>query len=159
MPSRKRSQSNSVTGDAIAAVKSSIPAKVRKSSLPAWVRFPLMVLLRLTLSALFYTISSQFTAGDLATVSRSINDWASMSGLFVAKVLELAAGWYTGLDGTCHVHEFAQCIRAACVENIFGSRLLILYRRRPCIANIRLAPPRQLSPHELLRHPTHHHTI
>ena len=45
------------------------------SKLPAQLRFPLLVFSSLTLSASLYFLISPFTSGDLATVSRSRDNW------------------------------------------------------------------------------------
>jgi len=47
-------------------------APLRASKLPAFLRFPLLVLLSLTLSSLLYSLLAEYTKGDLAIVSRSL---------------------------------------------------------------------------------------
>ncbi|KAI4134529.1 MAG: hypothetical protein LQ347_001452 [Umbilicaria vellea] len=68
--------------------------------LPAALRFPLLVVFSLTLSSVFYSLSSAFTAGDLSSVSRSLNDWWEVAGLVGWKATELAVGWWGEYDGT-----------------------------------------------------------
>jgi len=76
----------------------STSAPVSTSQLPAALRFPLLVTLSLTLSSLLYSFSSDFTAGDLATVSRSLNKWSEVGGLLAWKTIELGVGWWGEYD-------------------------------------------------------------
>ena len=54
---------------------------VRPSKIPAVLRFPLVVTLSLTLSALLYSFAAEYTSGDLAGVSRSLDQWWQVSVL------------------------------------------------------------------------------
>ncbi len=56
-------------------------APVRASKLPRRIQFPLVVLLSLSTSALFYSFAAKYTAGELATVSRSLNEWWEVGAL------------------------------------------------------------------------------
>ena len=67
-------------------------------NIPVILRFPLVVLLSLTLSAMAYSLSSDFMVGDLSAVSRTLNEWWQISGLLGCKVLELGAGWWFEYD-------------------------------------------------------------
>lgn len=69
------------------------------SKLPTAMRFPLLVLLSLSLSALLYSVSSELMVGDLSSVSRSLNEWWQVGGLLGCKTLELAVGWWGEFDG------------------------------------------------------------
>jgi len=69
------------------------------SKLPAELRFPLVLALNLSLSALLYSFASEFTAGDLSSVSRSINTWWEIGTLVAFRVVELAVGWWGEYDG------------------------------------------------------------
>lgn len=60
--------------------------------------FPFLVLFSLTLSSALYTFASGFTAGDLSSVSRSIDDWWQVAGLIGWKTAELAVGWWGEYD-------------------------------------------------------------
>ncbi|MCJ1255372.1 hypothetical protein MMC24_003188 [Lignoscripta atroalba] len=80
------------------AAMPSQPAPLPASKLPAPLRFPLVVILSLTLSALLYSFTSEFTAGDLSSVSRSLNEWWQVSGLVGWKATELAIGWWGEYD-------------------------------------------------------------
>lgn len=68
------------------------------SKIPTLLRFPLLVLSSLTLSSALYTFASHFTAGDLSSVSRSIDDWWQVAGLIGWKTAELAVGWWGEYD-------------------------------------------------------------
>lgn len=94
MPKRKQ---------AVAVVVDSPPdtdivTKEPDSTLPEILHFPLLVVLSLTLSATLYTFASAFTAGDLSSVSRRLDDWWEVAGLIGWKTAELAAGWWGGYD-------------------------------------------------------------
>ena len=51
------------------------PGMEKQSKLPRFLRFPLVVVLSLTLSSMLYSFTSSFTASDLAKVSRSLDQW------------------------------------------------------------------------------------
>lgn len=51
------------------------------SSLPPALRFPLLVLTSLALSSLLYSLVAEYTAGDLARVSRSLERWWEVGAL------------------------------------------------------------------------------
>ena len=95
MPRRKQ---------AVVAIVDSPPAtpvlvKEPESTFPATLQFPVIVVLSLTLSATLYTVASSFTAGDLSSVSRRLDDWWEVAGLVGWKTAELAVGWWGGYDG------------------------------------------------------------
>lgn len=77
---------------------SSTPAPVPTSKLPAAMRFPLLVMLSLSLSSLLYSFSSDYMAGDLATVSRSLNKWSEVAELIGWRTVELGIGWWGEYD-------------------------------------------------------------
>lgn len=52
-----------------------------KSTLPAWARFPLVLLMNLCLSSVLYSVSAQWTAGELASVSKRYKGWTVLAGL------------------------------------------------------------------------------
>ena len=81
---------------------SSAPPPLDIHHVPHSLRFPLAVLLNLTLSALLYSFTSDFRAGDLSSVSRSINEWWEVLGLLGGKIAEFAIGWYGDYDRKCH---------------------------------------------------------
>ena len=70
------------------------------SILPAQARFPILVVSSLTISSLLYSVVSPFTTGDLATVSKSRDNWVEITGLLAWKATQLAVGWFGGYDST-----------------------------------------------------------
>jgi len=65
---------------ALAVVKDG-EAPVRSSKLPPFVRFPLVLLLSLTLSSLLHSLSAPYTGLELAAVSRKLVRWEEVVGL------------------------------------------------------------------------------
>jgi hypothetical protein len=83
------------------------------SKIPSFLRFPLLLILNLGLSALLYSLASEFTTGDLASVSRSIDGPWEVTGLVGWKALELALGWWGGYDGKIPLwpkYSYAKCL-------------------------------------------------
>ncbi|RDW83389.1 hypothetical protein BP5796_04880 [Coleophoma crateriformis] len=76
-------------------------ASTRISKLPEPLRFPLLVTLSLTLSSLLYSFSAQFlnTEGDLAAVSRRLDQWWEVGALLGWRACELSLAWWGGYDG------------------------------------------------------------
>jgi hypothetical protein len=60
-------------------------APVRTSKLPPLIRFPLLLLLNLTLSALLYSFVAPFIGGELASVSPSGYSWKEAWGLIFVR--------------------------------------------------------------------------
>jgi hypothetical protein len=85
----------------------------QQSKLPRVVRFPLLVVLNLSLSALLYSITSDITTGDLALVSKTYNEWWQVTGLVGWKALELAVGWWGHYDGKKQ-RRACNCYRELC---------------------------------------------
>ena len=56
-------------------------APLHASKLPRPIQFPLVVILSLSSSALLYSFAADFTAGELAAVSRSLNEWWEVGAL------------------------------------------------------------------------------
>lgn len=54
---------------------------VRPSKIPSFLQFPLLVTLSLTLSSLLYSFAADYTSGDLARVSRTLNQWWEVGAL------------------------------------------------------------------------------
>lgn len=99
MPSRKRA----VVAPSNVAARSSRPS----SKIPETFRFPLVVIFSLALSSVLYSVQSNFTAGDLSSVSRSHDDWWTVIGLIAWKTAELAVGWWEGYDRGSHIESAA----------------------------------------------------
>ncbi|KAE9379167.1 hypothetical protein N431DRAFT_499806 [Stipitochalara longipes BDJ] len=73
-------------------------AVVRPSKIPPPLRFPLVLLLSLTLSSMLYSFTSSQTA-DLASVSRRLDQWWQVGSLLGWRTFELGLGWYGDYDG------------------------------------------------------------
>lgn len=76
MPGRKEK----IADKALAAVRQG-DASLRASKLPRPIQFPLVVILSLSSSALLYSFAAEYTAGELATISRSLNEWWEVGAL------------------------------------------------------------------------------
>jgi hypothetical protein len=76
MPDRKEKLT-----DKVVAVVYQGDAPLRASKLPAPLQFPLVVVLSLSSSALLYSFASEYIDGELATVSRSLNQWWEIGAL------------------------------------------------------------------------------
>jgi hypothetical protein len=70
-----------------------------QSKLPPSVRFPLLVVLSLSLSSFLYSLAAPVIESDLASVSRRLEGWAEVLALFGWKTFELGLGWWGGYDG------------------------------------------------------------
>ena len=100
MPPRKRTTALPNGPDNVVASKTTKTSPpIPTSKIPSPLRFPLAIILNMSLSSLLYTIAAEFTAGDLASVSRSVNDWPQIFGLVACKILELGVSWFGGFDG------------------------------------------------------------
>ena len=107
MAPRKRAALPNGPQDGVVATKTTLKSPaVPTSKIPPLLRFPLAVILNMSLSSLLYTISAEFTAGDLANVSRSVNDWPQIFGLVACKIAELGVSWFGGFDGMSTSLEF-----------------------------------------------------
>ncbi|KAI9809500.1 MAG: hypothetical protein M1827_006806 [Pycnora praestabilis] len=79
------------------------PAPVTTSKLPNAMRFPLLAILSLSFSSLLYTLAADFAVGELAGVSRSLNEWWEVLGLVGWRIVELGVGWYGGYDAAIYL--------------------------------------------------------
>lgn len=68
-------------GDKAMAVVYQGNVPLRASKLPRPIQFPLVVILSLSSSALLYSFAAEHTAGELATISRSLNEWWEIGAL------------------------------------------------------------------------------
>lgn len=69
-----------------------------RSRVPAFVRFPLAVVMSLGLSAALYSFVPELTGYDLAAVSRSLNEPWQIGALLAWKVSEVLMAWLAGFD-------------------------------------------------------------
>ncbi|KAG0646867.1 hypothetical protein D0Z07_6247 [Hyphodiscus hymeniophilus] len=74
-------------------------APIRASKLPAFLPFPLLVLLSLTLSSLLYSFVAEYMEGDLASVARKLDQWHEVGAMVGWRTFELGLGWFGGYDG------------------------------------------------------------
>lgn len=75
-----------------------LPAQTVSGS-PSTFRFIILVLSSFALSVAARTFSSYFVEGDLAGVTRTIDDWPQISGFLGGRAVELALGWWGKYDG------------------------------------------------------------
>jgi len=92
------SRKQKISDKVIAVVQHGDP-QIRASKLPAFLRFPLLVLLSLTISSLLYSFVAGYTEGDLASVSRSLDQWYEVGALVGWRTFELGLGWFSDYDG------------------------------------------------------------
>ena len=69
------------SADKTIAIAQQGKAVIPPSRLPRPLRFPLLVLLSLSLSSLLYSLTAGYTAGELASVSRSLDQWWEVGAL------------------------------------------------------------------------------
>ncbi|KAL2074779.1 hypothetical protein VTL71DRAFT_8558 [Oculimacula yallundae] len=74
-------------------------AVVRASTIPAVLRFPLVVTLSLVLSTLLYSVAAEYSSGDLARVSRTGEQEWYLIVLMGWRTFELGLGWFGDYDG------------------------------------------------------------
>ncbi|KAI9836729.1 MAG: hypothetical protein M1837_003261 [Sclerophora amabilis] len=93
MPPRKAISKGSVAAPTPNATPTSL------SRLPHYLRFPLLIFANLVLSSALYSLASDYTAGDLGSVSRSFDAWWEVTALIGWRAAELAVGWLNNYDG------------------------------------------------------------
>lgn len=96
--SRKKSTGTPSASSTTAIAKRDGVGAASASKLPSWLRFPLVVVLNLSLSSILYTLSASQLTSDLAEASRRHDEWEEISFMLFAKVLELGVTWYSGFD-------------------------------------------------------------
>ncbi|KAI9679811.1 MAG: hypothetical protein M1817_004825 [Caeruleum heppii] len=70
-----------------------------RSAIPNPLRFPLLLLVNLTVSSLLYTVAATYGSTDLGGVSRRLDEWWEVAGLIGWRAIELAVGWICNFDG------------------------------------------------------------
>ncbi|KAG9232569.1 hypothetical protein BJ875DRAFT_380437 [Amylocarpus encephaloides] len=75
-------------------------APLRPSTLPPFLRFPLVVVLSLSLSSLLYSLIAGFNGSeqDLARVRRRLDSWWDVGALVGWRMFELGLGWFGNYD-------------------------------------------------------------
>jgi hypothetical protein len=84
----------------VATATGSSPAPLPASKLPASLRFPLVIILSLSISTLAYTTVADLTDRELSSVSRSLNEWWHPIAALAWRAITLAVAWYNNYDGT-----------------------------------------------------------
>lgn len=75
------------------------------SRVPSVIRFPLVVLVSLSLSTLLHTFTAEFAGFQLATASKDATENWQVGALMGWKLLELFTAWNAGYD--CKLREHA----------------------------------------------------
>lgn len=70
----------------------------QKSSLPSFLRFPLVAILSFSISSLGYSFINEFTRGELATVMRTLDTSREVNIMTGWRLAELALGWFANFD-------------------------------------------------------------
>ncbi|KAJ9155086.1 glycogen debranching enzyme protein [Pleurostoma richardsiae] len=83
------------TGELV--VQGDRPAKPRPH-LPKPLQFPLVAILSLSISSLGYSILNEYTEGELANISRTLDSWPEIALLALWRLFELALGWFARFD-------------------------------------------------------------
>ncbi|OHE94652.1 hypothetical protein CORC01_10053 [Colletotrichum orchidophilum] len=70
----------------------------QRSHLPTAVQFPLVTVLSFSISSLCYSFLSEWSRGELAGISKSLDTWGEVATLAGWRVFELALGWFGNFD-------------------------------------------------------------
>ena len=77
----------------------------RLARIPSPARFFLVVLGSLILSSALFTLSADFTQGDLGLVSKHLEEWWEVGVLIAWRGVEVATAWLVGFDGGCFLYK------------------------------------------------------
>ena len=108
------------------------------AKLPTILRFPLVVILTLSINALTNTIAADILGPSLAPVSRTLNEGWQAAAVVTWKALELGVAWFMGFDGTLHCLYQLRLDRSPC-----SSHLLQKGHSTACTPSVKA---RQLTP-------------
>ena len=114
---------------------------------PSTLRYLILVFSSFALSVAARTFSSYFVEGDLASVTRTIDDWPQISGFLGGRAVELALGWWGRYDG-----------RAMMRNDMRDMKLMFFHRCGYGSADIVVAHALLSSSQDLLRRPPNDHT-
>ncbi|KAJ5514100.1 hypothetical protein N7463_003652 [Penicillium fimorum] len=95
---RTASWSNN-TRPACELAKTATAQTSRLACIPSLARFILVVLSSLTVSSILFTLTSNFTVGDLGPISKHLEEWWEVGGLIAWRALEVGLAWVLGFDG------------------------------------------------------------
>ena len=99
MAPRKRASTGASHAPKSATVSSWLRSNVESETLTdALARFPLVLLCNFLISAVGFSIASEFLAGDLGSIQRSGADWWEVAGWMSCKAFELLFVWVCGFD-------------------------------------------------------------
>ncbi|KAK4552511.1 hypothetical protein LTR86_010355 [Recurvomyces mirabilis] len=87
-----------INADANAMDAPALPQMPPATRLPSWVRFPMVVVISLALSAFLNTLIADFTGYELAAVSREVTEQGQIAALMGWKLVELGTAWAAGYD-------------------------------------------------------------
>ena len=74
------------------------PKIMAASKMPAYIRFPLMCILSLSLSTLFYSFIADWAGFEFASVARDFTETWQVAVVVAWKFVELSMAWYAGYD-------------------------------------------------------------
>ncbi|KAF9874105.1 hypothetical protein CkaCkLH20_08477 [Colletotrichum karsti] len=70
----------------------------QRSHLPTALQFPLVTVLSFSISSLCYSFLSEWSRGELAGISKSLDTWGEVATLAGWRIFELALGWFGNFD-------------------------------------------------------------
>ncbi|KAF6813698.1 hypothetical protein CMUS01_12777 [Colletotrichum musicola] len=70
----------------------------QRSHLPTVLQFPLVTVLSFSISSLCYSFLSEWSRGELAGISKSLDTWGEVAILAGWRIFELALGWFGNFD-------------------------------------------------------------
>ncbi|KXH39723.1 hypothetical protein CSIM01_07743 [Colletotrichum simmondsii] len=70
----------------------------QRSHLPKALQFPLVTVLSFSISSLCYSFLSEWSRGELAGISKSLDTWGEVATLAGWRIFELALGWFGNFD-------------------------------------------------------------
>ncbi|KAL0931866.1 uncharacterized protein CTRU02_212819 [Colletotrichum truncatum] len=72
--------------------------RLQRSHLPTALQFPLVTVLSFSISSLCYSFLSEWSRGELAGISKSLDTWGEVTALAGWRIFELALGWFGNFD-------------------------------------------------------------
>lgn len=70
----------------------------RNSGLPTALRFPIVAILSFSISSMGYSFINEFTKGELATITRTLETPRELGLMTSWRLTELALGWFANFD-------------------------------------------------------------
>lgn len=74
------------------------PETRRMARIPSPARFILVVLASLVGSSVLFTLTANWTVGDLGLVSKHLEEWWEVGGLMAWRAVEVGLAWILGYD-------------------------------------------------------------